>query len=297
MPPVTILPKSEWPKRLFESFPPPKQLYIRGVLPDLDTYKCIAVVGARRHSEYGMQVCQSLIQGLAGYPILIISGLAIGIDSIAHEAALKAGLLTMALPGSGLNNDVIYPKSKFPLARRILEKGGCLLSEYPPDLIASPWTFPERNRIMAALADAVLIIEAERKSGTLITARIALDYNKDVLAVPGPITSSLTEGPHFLIKQGATPIASSRDIVEAVGLIWYEKEEEAKSQIESSKTLFAGCAPIEKELLALLPSTRNDLVRNRGKPPQDTYSLLTLLEIKGLIKEDAGKIYPLHKAT
>lgn len=289
MPPINILSKDRIPPRLLRTHPAPKRLYIRGDLPSLNDYKCLAVVGARRYSPYGAKVCRTLIEGLSNYPVIIISGLAIGIDSIAHEAALDSGLITIAVPGSGLNEDILYPQSKRPLARKIIEGGGCLISEYAPDTRADVWTFPERNRIMAGLADAVLIIEAEQKSGTLITARIALDYNKEVFAVPGDIFSPLSKGPHFLLKQGAIPISSSRGIIEGLGLIWYEKEEPGSS--EQAKDILAGCSPEEKEIISLLPLSRNEIIRSLERPAHHIQSTLSLLEIKGMIKEEAGIIH------
>jgi DNA processing protein len=263
-------------------------------MPDFDAFRCLAVVGARQHSEYGKKACEMLVAGLKGYPIMIISGLANGIDSVAHQAALQNDLLTIAVPGSGLEEKVIYPKSKLPLAREIIKKGGCLLSEYDSQELTGPWTFPERNRVMAGLCDAALIIEATRRSGTSITARLALDYNKDVLAVPGSVFSELSEGPHFLMKLGATPVTTSRDIVEALGLEWKDAEEENSNEPkEKRSTLFNQCSPQEKELLALLPSTRDALIRALISPAHEIQTCLSLLEIKGLIKEDAGKIYAL----
>lgn len=289
--PVRILVSTDIPERLTKTFPPLKHLYVRGSFPDLSQYCCLAVVGARKFSDYGARACKELIAGLKGYPVIIISGLAMGIDSIAHQAALDADILTIAVPGSGLGDKVIYPPSKRGLAMKILERGGCLVSEYPPDREATPWMFPERNRIMAGLADAVLIVEAEQKSGTLITARIALDYNKDVFAVPGSIFSKLSEGPHFLIEQGATPIMSARHLVEALGLMW--KEEEISEEItKPSLTLFEQCSPQEKKIIALLDlrPSRDELSRKLDATPQEIAMLISLLEIKGIIKEEMGII-------
>jgi DNA processing protein len=324
MPPITILPHHEIPDRLKRTHPSPKRLYVRGNMPDFSRYKCLAVVGARKFSPYGAQACRELVMNLRGYPIIIISGLAIGIDSISHQAALDAGLITVAVPGSGLNDDVIYPKQKRGLAADIINQGGCLISEYPPDMRADVWTFPERNRLMAGLCDAVLVVEAEQKSGTLITARIALDYNKDVLAVSGSIFSTLSEGPHFLISQGATPIRTSRDIVEALGLIWYENEqlEETTSPEEGGSALTSSlpesdscrtkrsssraeppssgisltqtidCSEKERELLTNLakPQTRDELARASNMTIAELQTTLSLLELKGLITEEHGSI-------
>jgi len=265
---------------------------MRGNLPDLSHYKLLAVVGARRFSEYGEQVCRQLIADLAPYPIIIVSGLAIGIDSIAHEAALASGLLTIAVPGSSLDERKIYPQSKLSLARKIIAQGGCLLSEYPSSHDSGqPWMFPERNRIMAALSDAVLVIEAQERSGTLITARLALDYNKEVLAVPGSVFSNLAKGPHFLLSQGATVVTCAKDIIEALGLEWIDTDVKKKIAKEAeTKTLFESCTKEEKELISLLPCSRDALILSLGKPAQNIAMTITLLEIKGLITEQTGKI-------
>src|SRR3989344_4788228 len=184
--PISELAKESWPKELLEIPQPPETLYIRGKLPAPEFVR-LCVVGSRKYTPYGREACEKLIGELRGHPVCIVSGLALGIDRIAHEAALKAGLPTIAVPGSGLDIEVIYPKSNLGLAKDILKHGGCLLSELPPKEKATTWTFPQRNRIMAGLSRAVLIIEAEQKSGTLITSRLATEYNRDVLTVPGSI--------------------------------------------------------------------------------------------------------------
>ncbi len=292
MPPIQYISKANIPERLARIHPPLRRLYCRGTMPDFNSYRCLAVVGSRQPSEYGDRAARALIRNLRDYPILIISGLAVGIDSIAHEAALEHGLLTVSVPGSGLDEKVIYPKSKLPLARRIVAAGGCLLSEYSSDEPTGSWVFPERNRVMAGLADAVLVIEASRKSGTSITARLALDFGKDVLAVPGSIFSSLSEGPHYLLQQGAIPIHSARDIVEALGLVWKDPEAEAQTEAKEKKqSLFNDCTNEEKGLLAILPSSRDGLIQSLKKPTHEVQMMLSLLEIKGIIREDAGKIY------
>ncbi len=284
MPPIQYIKKEHFPERLIRITPQLRKLYCCGTMPDFAVYKCLVVIGARKYSEYGERVCQMLIKGLRGYPIIIVSGLALGIDSIAHEAALSNNILTVSVPGSPLDEKKIYPQSKLYLARKIVEKGGCLMSEYDFDEPMGPWVFPERNRIMAGLGDAVLIIEAAHQSGTSITARLALDYNKDVLAVPGSIFSPLSEGPHYLLKQGAIPVTNSQDIIEALGLTWKEKRDEQLSLYENSTIE-------EKEILALLPSSRDDLIRTLSKPTHEVQILISRLEIKGMIKESAGKIY------
>ncbi len=187
---MNVLTPEYFPEKLKQIPDAPKKLYVEGVLPSEDT-KILAVVGARKHTPYGKEACEKLIAGLAGYDICIVSGLALGIDAVAHKAALDAGLKTIAVPGSGLDRSVLYPITNKRLAEEILHAGGALLSEFEPKTIAAPWTFPQRNRIMAGLADAVLVVEAELQSGTLITSKYATEYNRDVLAVPGSIFSKL----------------------------------------------------------------------------------------------------------
>ncbi len=270
-----------FPRRLREIVDPPEELYVEGSLPS-DDYKWLAVVGARKYSPYGKEAVESLIAGLAGQPIVIVSGLALGIDGIAHRAALEAGLKTVAVPGSGLSRDVLYPSSHRALADEIVEAGGCLLSEFEPDFKATPWSFPQRNRVMAGLVDAVLVVEAELKSGTLITSRFATEYNRDVFALPGPIFSATSAGPHMLIRLGATPITSSEDILAAFGLAGAEKVESSLPELSAD----------EKVLWDLLssPLEKNELIRQSGLPTQTANTALMLLEIKGLTHEFMGEV-------
>jgi len=208
--------KNEYPRQLLEIPQPPKELWIMGELPPSNfVYLCI--VGSRKHTSYGKDSCQKLIAGLKGYPIAIVSGFAFGIDTIAHQSAIDANLPTIVFPGSGLSNNRIYPRTNFNMVQKILSSGGCFISEFEPNFKATPWAFPMRNRLMAGISKAVLIIEAEEKSGTLITARLATDYNKDVFALPGSIFSTSSKGANKLIRQGAVPITSSSDILEALG--------------------------------------------------------------------------------
>src|SRR3989339_694012 len=215
--PIKNLLKSEFPPLLCEIPQPSKELYLRGNLPPQGT-KCLAVVGSRNYTNYGKQVVEYLIGGLRGYPVSIISGLALGIDTLAHETALSAGLHTLSVPGSGIDDSVLYPRRNVGLARRILENGGGILSEFEPTFHATTWSFPQRNRIMAGLAHAVLLIEASEKSGTLITARLTADYNRELLVVPGNIFSENSTGVHQFLKLGATPVTSPEDILIALNI-------------------------------------------------------------------------------
>jgi len=177
----------------------------------------LCVVGSRKYSKYGKAVVEKLISGLKGYPVCIVSGLALGIDGFAHQAALDAGLYTIAFPGSGLNPSVIYPSCHARLAEKIIESGGALLSEFEPGQCATPWTFPMRNRLMAGISHGTLVVECCLKSGTLITAKNAADYARDVAAVPGDIFSPLSAGPHMLIGRGAMMVSCADDLLEFLG--------------------------------------------------------------------------------
>lgn len=274
----------QFPKPLLEIPQPPKTLYIRGKLPSSDMIY-LAVVGSRKFTSYGKDICQKLIRGLKGYPIVIVSGLAMGIDSIAHKTALEVGLTTMSFPGSGLDNSVLYPRSNIKLAEEIVDSGGCLLSEFEPDFVSQLYSFPQRNRLMAGISKAVLIIEAQEKSGTLITARMALDYNRDVLAVPGSAFSSNSNGTNWLIKQGATPVTTSEDVLIALGF-----NVEKPKQTDAEK--YADCSHEEMKIIKLLiePIERDELIRISGMKTAEANALLSIMEIKELIKEELGEI-------
>ena len=284
--PIRELKKKEFPPQLLEIPQPPEKLFIRGNLPGPDT-KLLCVVGSRRYTNYGKEACEKLIAGLRGYDIAIVSGLAIGIDGIAHEAAINTGLKTIAIPGSGLGVDSIHPIAHVGLARKILESGGCMLSEYEADFKSTLYSFPQRNRIMAGLSCAVLIVEAETKSGTMITSRMATDYNKDVLVVPGNIFSKTSGGPHLLIRLGATPITKPEELLEALG---FENKDSAPRNLELE---YSECSPEEKAVIKILrePIEKNELLRTMNMPTGQANAILSVMELKGLIKENFGEIH------
>lgn len=273
------------PKALTEIPQPPNDIWILGELPSEDcVYLC--VVGSRRFTSYGKDACEKIISGLKGYPIVIVSGFAVGIDTIAHKAAIKAGLRTIVFPGSGLSKRAIYPKTNVPLIKEIINNRGCLLSEFEPDFLATQWAFPARNRLMAGISRAVLIIEAEEKSGTLITARLATEYNREVLAVPGSIFANTCKGTNRLIRQGATPVTSSKDVLEALGL-------EVKDKANSSKDKdIDDLSREEKMVISLLeePLSRDELIRALKMPASSASVILSVMELKDLIKEEFGEI-------
>lgn len=273
---------ADFPPLLHEIPEVPKWVYARGNVPPREA-KLLAVVGSRNYTDYGKRAIEMLIAGLRGYNVGIVSGLALGIDGIAHEAALRAGLYTLAVPGSGLNDDILYPRRHKLLAKRILENGGGLLSEYEPDFRATVWSFPRRNRIMAGLTHATLVVEAGEKSGTLITSRLATDYNRDVLTIPGSIFSDNSKGPHMLIRLGATPATCAEDILEALHI----EVKGAKAELSHPLT------PEEEKVLTLLyaPTDRDSVIRSLGLDASAANILLMQMEMKGLLTDNNGILF------
>ena len=280
---IRELSPEEFPTLLAEFSAQPTQLRLEGNLP-IEGHKLLAIVGARKFSPYGREMCEMLIAGLAGSPITIVSGLALGIDSIAHRAAMRVGLQTIAIPGSGLDRSVIHPRSHASLADEIVESGGGLLSEYDDLMPSGAWAFPRRNRIMAGMCHATLVIEAEKRSGTLITSRLATEYNREVGCVPGPVTSPSSEGPHMLIRLGAALIRDHNDILELLGL---QRKDEHPTLVD-----IEDLTNEEKLFIKILekPHSRDDLIRQSKLDTGSASAILSLLEIKGLITEELGEV-------
>lgn len=281
---IRKLPKDKFPKALLEIPQPPKDLWVMGDMPPENlVYLC--VVGSRKFTSYGKECCEKILDGLKGYPIVIVSGLAMGIDAIAHKKALSVGLRTLVFPGSGLSSSAMYPKTNIILAKEVVENGGCLMSEFEPDFKATLWSFPMRNRLMAGLSKATLIIEAGEKSGTTITARLATEYNRDLLVVPGSIFSPNSAGTNRLLRQGATPVTCADDVLEALGF-------EIKNKKEKQAKLFADLSKEEKMVVDLLrePVPRDELIRALRMSVPTANALLSVMEIKELIKEELGEI-------
>ncbi len=275
------------PKQLREIPQPPKQLYIVGELPAQHLIH-LTVVGSRNHTSYGRDMCIQLIEALAGYPVVIVSGLALGIDTIAHETALRVGLKAIAFPGSGLDEKSIYPPSSFNLSQKIIEHGGCLLSEFEPGMQGQPWLFPQRNRLMAGISKATLLIEATLKSGTMITAKLTTEYNRDLLVLPGPINSENSKGTNFFLRYGAVPITKPDDLLAALGF----DVEHTSGPTQQRLDAILDCTPAEKAILEVLiePTERDELCRKLGKPIHEVNMTITIMELKGLIKEEYGEI-------
>jgi DNA processing protein len=278
---MNILEPNQFPVRLNEIPKPPEKLYYRGTLPDWENQIFLAVVGSRNYTSYGRDVIEKLVGSLSGHPVVIVSGLALGTDALAHKSALKNNLKTIAVPGSGLDDSVIAPRTNYSIAQDILTAGGALVSEFDPKFKATPWAFPQRNRIMAGLCHAVLVIEAGEKSGTLITAKLANDYGREVLSVPGSIFSETSKGTNKLLHQGAIPITCVEDLHEALNI----KSESRQSELPIESFT-------EKELLLLRalrePKSRDELISELDLPVHELNIALSMLEIKSAIKEEAG---------
>jgi DNA processing protein len=266
-----------FPDRLGAIFDPPPSLYLRGGGdPELLARRLVAVVGARACSPYGAQVARMLGRELAAAGLIVISGLARGIDGEAHRGALDSGGLTLAVLGCGIDRD--YPASHAQLSRRI-EEQGLVLSEYEPGVEPAPWRFPARNRIIAGLSEAVVVVEARERSGALITADFALDEGREVFAVPGEITSTLSAGTNALLKLGATPLTSSADVLEGLGI---EQPDQAMA-VEVS--------PEATQLLVLVrerPAGADELAARGAFDAGTVSTALTELELAGLVAAADG---------
>ncbi|MDZ7725974.1 MAG: DNA-processing protein DprA [Candidatus Campbellbacteria bacterium] len=275
----TLLP-NEFPALLNEIPDPPKKLYIEGS-PIKESGVRIAVVGSRKYSEYGKRATESIISGLANYNVTIVSGCALGIDSIAHQAALRHNINTIGIPGSGLDKSVFYPRSNFFLRDKILEAKGSLLSEFEPNQKAERWTFPKRNRIMAGISHAILVIEAAEKSGTLITARLGLEYDREVMAVPGSIFSETSAGTNDLIRDGARPILSAQDIIEELSL---EEKEDLEKETDNANEYGDILSNFSEKI------SRDEFIANVGNT-EEALIILTKMELKGIIRIQGDTIY------
>ncbi len=211
---VVTIADNGYPSLLREIPAPPPLLTYRGTRP---TGTCVAIVGTRRCTKYGLDVAKQLARDLSGSGITVVSGLAYGIDAAAHAGAVEAGGRTVAVVGTGLAWDVMYPVEHRGLAEQMLELGGCIVSEHPLRMPALRGHFPRRNRIVSGLCAATVVVEAGEKSGALLTAHLALEQNREVLAVPGPITSPSSAGTNRLLRRGAAPCTDAADVLEAIG--------------------------------------------------------------------------------
>ncbi|PIS05665.1 MAG: DNA-protecting protein DprA [Candidatus Buchananbacteria bacterium CG10_big_fil_rev_8_21_14_0_10_33_19] len=280
---VTLI-DNNYPTNLKEIFNPPPILYYRGSLDFLNNI-CLAVIGTRKFTSYGKQVTEDIVGQLTKNNITIISGLALGIDVIAHKTCLDASGKTMAVLGSGADKQCVYPSSNRYIADRILATGGGIVSEYPVGTNPTKYTFPMRNRIVSGLSKAILVIEAPRSSGSLITAKYALDQNRDIFAIPGNIYNHNSEGTNNLIKEGAKLVTNAADILQELKIqtVFDDIKCEPKIDTEAEKIVF--------NLLSREPFHIDKIKKMSTLNINVLLSTLTMMEIKGLIKDVGGKNY------
>lgn len=277
-----------YPALLREIDASPPVLYLKGALSEADQF-ALAVVGTRNVDNYGQQVTERLATELARGQVSVVSGLALGIDALAHNAALEAGGRTIAVLACGL--DIVYPAKNAKLARRIVESGqGALLSEYPLGVQPESGNFPARNRIISGLSQGVLVVEAGEQSGALITAGFALKQGREVFAVPGNIFSSRNLGSNRLIRDGARPVLEINDILEALNLFMLPQQMEAQLALPENAE--------ERDLLSLLghePMHIDELIISADLPAPTVTATLMMLELKGLVKAVSGTQFVLAR--
>lgn len=293
---------ADYPPLLKEIPSPPPILYYKGRLINENKNR-LAVVGSRKNSAYSEKIIKELLSPVVTIGIEIVSGLALGVDSLAHQIALDNKRITLAVLGSGLNSNNIYPSINRRLADNIIASGGALLSEFSPATPAYRQNFPQRNRIISGLSQAVLIIEAKKKSGALITANFALEQNREVMAVPGNIFSEFSAGPNNLIKAGAKTITNFYDILEIFKLTDYliTKHKDPSSQNSNSTnirpentTVYQPESEIEALVYQLIKDsaakaekiTTDEIIKKSQLDTATINSTLSILEIKGIAKND-----------
>jgi len=285
---VKVFPYNDpsYPPRLREIYDYPPLLYVRGSLLSQDEW-CLAVVGTRRATVYGRQVTEEIVTDLAQSKITIVSGLAKGIDSVAHQTALTAGGRSIAVFACGL--DIVYPSENANLARQIMQQGA-LISEYPLGTRPKAENFPRRNRIMSGLSLGVLITEADETSGAMITAHMALEQNREVFAIPGSILSPASRGTNHLIQEGAKLVRDYTDILEELNLMTVARQMEMKEVIPASDT-----ESLLLKHLSAEPIHVDEVCRSSGLPVATVSSTLAMMELKGLVRQLGPMSYVLAR--
>jgi DNA processing protein len=271
-----------YPPRLKEIDQPPPVLYVRGAITTEDSW-AVAVVGTRRVSAYGRQVAEELASFLAANGVTVISGLARGVDAIAHQSALKAGGRTIAVMGCGV--DRIYPPEHAQLAEKIMGSGA-LISDYAPGTPPDASNFPPRNRIISGLSMATVVVEAGETSGALITAQFAIDQGREVFAVPGNILAPQSKGTNRLIAQGARPMLSVRDLLDVLNLTRVTEQRLVRKVLPADET--------ESKLMSVLthePLHMDEIRNQTGLPIERVSATLVMMELKGLVRQVGGQNY------
>jgi DNA processing protein len=277
---------SNYPELLKKIIDPPGILYYRGSL-GLGNKPILAVVGTRRCSNYGKQAATDIVAQLSRAGFIIVSGMARGIDTIAHQTALDYNAKTIAVLGTGIDEKSIYPQENIGLARKIIEKGGAVISEFPPGTPGHKSNFPQRNRIIAGLSLGVLVIEAKQKSGALITAKHALEENKKVFALPGSIYSLNSRGCHALIKKGARLAERAEDILEGLQLDLKILKQDIKPETLEEELVLAA---LKNKAMYI-----DEVVEKTELSPAKVSATLTGLEMKEKIKNLGGSVYALRR--
>lgn len=284
---ISILPFTDenFPTLLHEIPNPPALLYVRGNWRDWNSVPLVAIVGSRDYSPYGKQVAEELSRELARSGVVIVSGLAFGIDSLAHEGALAADMPTVAILGGGVDDEAIAPQSHLRLAQSVMNHG-VIISEYAPGTPPTTGTFPARNRIIAGMTLGTIVVEAKEGSGSLITARLALDANREVFAVPGSIFSALSVGTNALIREGAKLVTGVQDILNELDIRASSAAEQAAIAIELTEDETNIMRQLSRDGLHIdkvIEASRLETTR--------AASLITRLEMRGLIKNIGNMQY------
>ncbi|MDP2668815.1 MAG: DNA-processing protein DprA [bacterium] len=272
----------DFPAVLREIHNPPTQIFVwskSGALPAADHF--LSVVGTRRCSAYGEEILRKIVSGLSPHGFGTVSGMAIGIDTVVADASLINKIPTIAVLGSGLGHKAFYPKINWRLGEKIVEEGGAVISEYEPEFMATQYSFPQRNRIISGLSPATLVVEAPEKSGALITAKFALDQNRDVLAVPGSAFGANSMGTNRLIKQGAGLVTEADDVLKAYGI------DSGRSDFPGKSDLQPDLSSEEKQIFNILtePMDMDSLIRKSKMPARTAMGIIGLMEIRGIIKK------------
>ena len=273
----------DYPRLLKEISDPPKKLYYRGHWNKNIFENCLAVVGSRRMTSYGQIAIEKIVKEVAANGVTIVSGFMYGVDATAHQAALDGGGRTIAVMPCGIN--IIHPAYQEKLYNDILQNGGLIISEFEGDFPPDKWTYPRRNRLVAGLSQASFVVEAAPKSGSLITARLAQKYHRKLFALPGPVTSKVSEGTNNLLKKGASLVTSSEDILRFYG----------RKLGRQKNTPHVSLQGLEKDLLTFLerePMEIDELSRNFEIPVSQIGTALSLMAMKGLIIQKGRKYFP-----
>jgi DNA protecting protein DprA len=298
----------------------PKELYLEGNTQLLSSkqYIYVCIVGPRKASAYGEDVVSHIIGHLKQMNVVTVSGAAYGIDGIVHSLSIDHGIPTIAIPGSGIDDEVFYPRAHLDLKHKIIENGGLIMNEFDPLARASPWSFPVRNRIMAGMSHVTIVVEAEQSSGTLITAHLATDYGREVIAIPGSIYSNTSRGTHELISKGATILTSLETLTEVLTNIakthaielWKEsinidtddkdsayrlKASSEDGDISISPSVATSLTEKEQTIFRCIHSFaegifKEDIAKILSLSAMDVSIYVTILELHGLVKMSLGKV-------